>query len=272
MKKILLIVAGTTIISALIVIFVLKNDTSKKSTQTLPTEVTWELRESNIWKPTGTPPACADPFTLTSPVDISKVTAILYPGQVRGDAYKPHGAFRFSEDSNNQVIVTVPFDAQIIRGSRAFRNGENQYSFEFIVPCGIWYSFGHLLELSPKFLEIANKLPLVDDDAEGFHVQQFYDVRPPVAVKTGEVIATAVGYAKQKNVFVDFGVLDLRHKNGNTIRSEWAAKYSPQFDEYAVCWMDLLPAVDREHLRSLFGSGDVESGVKSDYCHYPENK
>jgi hypothetical protein len=127
------------------------------------------------------------------------------------------------------------------------------------------YSLGHLLELSPKFLAIANSLPLINDDTEGFHTRQFYDVDPPVPVTAGEVIATAVGYAISHNVFFDFGVLDLRHKNGFTIRPEWADRFGAQFDEYAICWLDLFPADDAAYLRTLKG-GDWEYGQLSDYC------
>lgn len=262
---ILIAVAGVIIFVGAVLLTDFRNNSSKSKSE--PSQVTWQLREGKVWKATGSPPACPDPLVLTPPVDISKVSGILYPGQPRGDAFKPHGAFRF-DNQNNEAIVKVPFDAQVVRGSRAFRNGENQYAFEFIAPCGIWYSLGHLLELTPKFLDIANKLPLIGDFAE----QQFFDINPAIFVKTGEIIATKVGYAKTNNVFVDFGVLDLRYKNGDTIRPEWKALYGNQFDEYAVCWLELLPAFDRDHLRGLFGSGDSVTGTKSDYCHYPENK
>lgn len=234
-------------------------------TPTSSPEVSWQLKEGNLWAATGTPPLCPDPLVFAPPTDLKKVTSILYPRQPRGDAFKPHGGFRFSDQTpNNQVTVTIPFDAEIVQGSRAFRNGENQFSFVLIAPCGIWYSLGHLLELSPKFLAIANSLPLVDDTT-GFHTQQFYEVNPPIPVTTGEVIATAVGYAIPHNVFFDFGVLDLRHKNGFTIRPEWAAQFGQQFDEYGICWLDLLPADDAAYLRTLNG-GDWEYGQLSDYC------
>lgn len=232
------------------------------NTNTASSEVSWHLEKGNIWAARGTPPACPEPLVLATPVDLSLATSMLYPGQPRGGAYKPHGGFRFDTQSDNYVTVTVPLDAQVVRGSRAFRNGENQYAFEFIAPCGIWYSFGHLLELSPKFQTIVDSLPLV----VGFATQQFYDVATPIAVTKGEVIATAVGYAKDTNVFVDWGVLDLRKKNGVTIRPEWAAKYSKEFDEYAVCWLDLLSAEDSARVRALPG-GDFETGKMSDYCH-----
>ena len=238
----------------------LDTQASQTSNQASSSEVGWRLGKGNVWVATGTPPACPEPLTLATPVDLSLVTSVLYPGQPRGDAFKPHGGFRFDNQSDNHVTVKVPFDAQLVRGSRAFRNGENQYAFEFIAPCGIYYWFGHLLELTPRFQAIADSLPLADDK------HQFFSLATPVSVATGELIATAVGYAANTNVTVDWGALDLRRKNGARIRPEWAEKYSREFDEYAICWLDLLSADDTARVRALPG-GDAESGKMSDYCH-----
>ena len=68
------------------------------SNQPEQSQVSWQLGKGNVWQAIGTPPSCPDPLVLASPVNISKVSAILYPGQPRGGAFKPHGAFRF----NNQ--------------------------------------------------------------------------------------------------------------------------------------------------------------------------
>ena len=51
--------------------------------------VTWQFDGSN-WTSTGTPPPCPTPLTFTTPVDLFRVTSILYPGQARGGDYKPH--------------------------------------------------------------------------------------------------------------------------------------------------------------------------------------
>ena len=244
---------------------IVSRELTQASSTNIEESVIWELREGNIWRPNREPPSCPEPLQLKTPVEVSKVSAILYPGQPRGGAFKPHGAFRFDSKDNN-ATVTIPLDATLVRGSRAFRNGEDQFSFEFISPCGIWYSLGHLRELTPKYLAIANKLPLIGHFAE----QQLFDVIPPVLVKEGEVIATKVGYINTNNAFVDFGVLDLRKKNGKKLRSEWSI-YQKEFDQYAVCWLELIPVGDANKLRSLFGSGDIKSGRLSDYCHYPEN-
>lgn len=225
-------------------------------------EVSWHTVGDGVWEPSSTPPTCPDQPIFSTPVDLSLATSILYPGQVRGNAFKPHGGFRFDKQPNNDITLTVPMDAKLIRGSKGLfaENGEVQYGFEFIAPCGIWYSFGHIHTLSPKFQAYADKLPLISDHA----TQQLYDIPGSPEVKKGEVIATQVGITYTKNVFVEWAVLDLRHKNGFTIRPEWA-KYSNEFDEHAVCWLDMLPAKDSQLAKSLPG-GDSVSGKKSDYC------
>ncbi|MES2155175.1 MAG: hypothetical protein V4510_08580 [bacterium] len=232
-------------------------------------EVTWHLGASGDWIPSGTPPPCPDPLVLATPVDLGVATAILYPGQVRGNAFKLHGGFRFDNNTDNNVTVRLPFDAYVVRGTHAMRNGtdigapyglEEQDGFEFIAPCGIMYTFGHLRRLSPEFRAIADALPLII----GFNKTQYYDVDPPVHVHAGDLLATAVGFEANLNVFVDFGVLDLRHTNGKTLRPEWS-QYSDGFDTHAVCWLDWFGPTDSAKARDLPG-GSQESGKQSDYC------
>jgi len=72
--------------------------------------------------------------------------------------------------------------------------------------------------------------------------------------KQGEVIATAVGFKNNVNVFVDFGVYDTRGKS----------KFQNPRDS-AVCWFDLLPEEDAKIVKSL-PSGSSESGTQSTLC------
>ena len=46
--------------------------------------------------------SCPAPL-LQTPVDLSKVTSILYPGQERGGNYKAHGVFGFDNAPDNLV-------------------------------------------------------------------------------------------------------------------------------------------------------------------------
>lgn len=210
---------------------------------------------------------CPEPFVFPLPVDLSKVTSILYPGQTRGGDYKAHGGFRFDKSRPDEITVTAPYDAQVIAGARYKVNGELQYTFDFAHPCGIRYRFGHLLTLTPKFQAIADKFPL----PEGLD-SRTTEVRPPVEVKQGEVIATAVGLTKGGpaalgglNTFVDWGVYDYRQKNEASKDPNWVATHNFETYQYAVCWFDWISAEDRAVVLSL-PSSDPASGKMSDYC------
>lgn len=135
---------------------------------------------------------CPDPFIFPLPIDITKVTSILYPGQIRGGDFKAHGGYRFENFLPSDILVTAPIDAKVIAGARYPANtGDIQYTLDFEHPCGIRYRLGHLLTLSPKFQEIAEKFPM----PEGLD-SRTTQVYPPIEVKRGEVIATAVGLTK----------------------------------------------------------------------------
>lgn len=93
---------------------------------------------------------CPDPLVLQTPVDIDKVTGMLYPGQERGGHFKWHGGFRFDNSKHDEIIVHAPLDATVTHGSRYIENGAVQYMFDFQTDCGIRYRFDYLVTLSPK--------------------------------------------------------------------------------------------------------------------------
>ncbi len=220
--------------------------------------VTWQF-DGQRWQPSNTPPECDEPLVLQTPVDISKVTAILYPGQTRGQ-YKPHGGFRF-DGAPNEITVTAPYDAIVTQASRYIEGGEVQYLFEFVNECGIAYRFDHLLTLSDKFQALAEQLPAAKaDDSRTTRLS-------PVAVTAGETIATAIGFATTKNVTVDFGVYNLRTPNKASENAAYKAAHTNQSSlaYYGVCWLDLLPTDDKLTAKALPG-GDGQVGKQSDYC------
>ena len=219
-------------------------------------QVTWEFKNGG-WVYLGNPPACQEPLTLGTPVDTNLVTSILYPGQIRGDDFKPHGGFRFDDSYNNDITVRAPLDGKILAGGNYLESGEIQYLFDFINDCGIKYRFDHLVELSPKLQEIADEF---SEPKEGDSRTVFTE---PVIINKGEVLATAVGI--QGNVFVDFGVYDLRKKNEASQDSAWLKEHDGDQAPYAVCWLDLLSDEDSNKLKSLPGADGV-SGKESDYC------
>lgn len=234
---------------------------SQSSTQTplsiepTASSIAWAFMGSS-WKAMGNAPDCPESLVLKSPVDLGKATAILYPGQARGGNYKPHGGFRFADNTNADVTVTAPIDASLVGGSRYLEGGEVQYLLEFVNSCGIMYRFDHLLTLTPTFQAIVEQFPepRTDDSRTS-------TVSPPVAVTEGETIGTAVGFAATGNTSVDFGVYDLRAKNS----ASGLPPDDQQLAPYAVCWFDLLSTPDEATVRAL-PAGDSESGTTSNYC------
>ena len=132
--------------------------------------------------------SCPTPL-LQTPVDLSTVTSILYPGQERGGNYKAHGGFGFDNATDNLVTVKIPLDGKITRVARYRELGEVQYLFEFEGNCGVSFRLDHLRELTAKFEAVVSAFPIKEDSRTDL-------VSPPVAVTVGEVIATEVGYSE----------------------------------------------------------------------------
>jgi hypothetical protein len=235
-----------------------KKDIANINQKTL--EVSWEFdRESGTWQASGDTPDCPDPMVFASPVDLSLASGILYPGQLRGGDYKPHGGVRFDGLKNNSVDVYASMDAKLVEGSRHWALGEVQYALYFLNDCGIVYKLDHLKELTPKFTEIINAIPM-----GGENDSRTTQIRPSVLVEKGEQIATKVGFESDKNVFLDFGVYDLRKTNGVDYSSKNYYNIE-QYGMYAICWLNFLPEPDKTLAKNLPGA-DGQSGKESDYC------
>lgn len=223
------------------------------------TSATWNFNGST-WSAVGTAPACPSPLNLSVPVDLSKVTSILYPGQVRGD-FKPHGGFRFDlPGQTNDVAVTSPISGVIYRGARYRASGEPQYTFDIMNACGIMTRLGHLRDLSPRFAALADALP---DNGDGD--SRTTNFAPGLTVALGEGIATAVGVRSTSNVFLDWGVYDLRQRNASSNDPAWAAAHPGDVALYGICWFDQLSPANTAIVRSL-PSSDSVMGKTSDFC------
>lgn len=203
---------------------------------------------------------CPTPLIFDMPVDINKVTSVLYPGQYRSGEYKPHGGFRFDSSKNNEITVTAPYDAKVTSGGRYTVEGDLQYTFNFQTSCDLQYRLGHLLTLSPKFAAIAETLP---SPKEGD--SRTVDINKDVEVKKGEVIATGVGLTKNTNTFLDWGIYDYTQPNEASQNGQWLAKHNFDTATHALCIFDYLSSSDREKLLSL-PAADYQSGSQSDYC------
>ncbi|MBI2196917.1 hypothetical protein HYU45_04905 [Candidatus Daviesbacteria bacterium] len=199
------------------------------------------------WESKSTPD-CPSPLVLQTPVDMNKVTSILYPGQVRGGDFKPHGGFRFDNSRTDEIEVKAPIDAEFDSASRYIEQGEVQYLLDFRTSCGIMYRFDHLLTLTPKFAKVIEELSAAKE-----HDSRTSRLSQKISVTKGEIIATAVGFRQNNNVFVDFGVYDMRGKIFSSPR------------ENAICWFDLLPPEDSSKVKSL-PPADSISGSQSTLC------
>lgn len=259
-NKRILIVAVVFVVVAILAIttFILKTDQTNKEAS----DVRWQTTAEGTWSALGTPPDCPNPFKIKSPTDISKVTSILYPGQVRGGDYKPHGGFRFDGLKNSEISVTSPINGYVLRGGRFLAGGEVQYTFDIINPCGYMVRVGHLLTLSPTFQSYADKFPpAVEGDSRTVELQSY------ARVKEGDVIATGVGLTTGNNTSFDFGVYDLRKQNEASKSTAYQQMYSNEKEQafYALCWFDLLPTEDAAKVKSL-PAADGAAGKTSDYC------
>ena len=210
------------------------------------------------WSPNSVAPICAEPLGLQTPVDMNKVTAALWPGQSRG-GYKGHGGFRFDSSSADSIIVRAPISAHLVQAARYLEGNEEQILLFFSSPCGFFYRFDHVSGLAPKIEEALQVItgPVTTDSRTTF-------MSPPLWVEQGEVVGTSVGIPPS-NIFVDFGLYDVRQPNNVTPDPAWADSFAndKEFGHYGVCFFDYLPGTDGQTLRSL--PTGVE-GKTSDYC------
>jgi len=234
-------------------------DTSNATPDTTPGEVTWSY-ENDVWKASGTPPACPSPL-LQTPTDLSTATAILYPGQTRG-IYKAHGGVIYRNNTSNAVDVKVAIDSKLVRVARYIQTGQVQYMLDFVSPCGVAIRYDHLHTLTKPFMDIMNKLPepKVNDSTTTDIQGDTY--------KAGTLIATKIGFlAPDQNTTLDFGVYDYRQPNDASKDPTYAAAHATgkHVDYYATCWLNDLPAKDKALALALPG-GDGKAGKTSDYC------
>ena len=223
-----------------------------------PAETHWRLGATG-WEPVGTPPQCPEPFHIVPPIDIQLATSVLYPGQIRnGNSYEPGGGFRFDKSPTDVITVRAPADAVVVGGARFLVQGEIQYVFDLITPCGIMFRYDHLLSLSPEFQKIADNFapPKENDSRTTF-------LSPSVPVAASSIIATAVGL--RNNNFISWSVFDLRQKNASSQDPLWAAEH-PTLEHYAVCPYDFLSPDIQKIIYSLPAT-DSTSGSKSDFCN-----
>lgn len=231
-------------------------------------DVGWRYdMETGNWSVQGDPPACPDPLIFPAPVDVNLASGLLYPGQIRGTDYKPHGGFRFDNREDNFVEVRTVMDGYVLKAARYNDGWADQISIFFVNDCGIMVMHDHILTPSPKLQEILTNVPLGKDGDS-----RTTNIEPRIYFKKGELLATEIGYKnfpggyKDKNIFIDFGLYDLRKTNEVVYDKAFRANH-PNINEYgthALCWFDYLEESDREVVNDLPASG--KEGSESDYC------
>lgn len=234
-------------------------------TSTIPEYIEWSYNGDswmalNEGKPA---PACSEPLTIKSPMDVSKATDKLYPGQVRGGDFKPHGGLGSDTATDNKIDVLMPYSAYLYRGAKYQEQGETQYLLDFIAPCGIMVRLDHLKTLSSELQSLTKELPLGGESDS--RTTKFTNHS---LLKQGTVVAKEVGFESPLNVFFDLGVYDLRSQNEASKDPAFANEPKRKADKeqsyYSVCWFDLLEGEEKTAISSLPARGS--EGTTSDYC------
>lgn len=254
----IVLATGIVVVILTILVFVITSQKSVKNNSSASSTY-WRQDEKGNWIAVGTPPACSEPLEFASVSDLSIATSVLYPGQERSVGYEPTAGFRFDRLGHNQVNVTAPMDGEIVYAARFLIDGEIQYVFDVLSPCGIMHRFDHLLELPSKLQAIADSLPKPKE-----HDNRSTPMNPPVRITKGELLATAIGLRKTNNPFISWTVFDFRGKNNASQNSSWAATH-PELYHYTICPFPYLSQKDQERINVL-PAADSMSGKKSDFC------
>jgi hypothetical protein len=236
-------------------------------------EVRWAFNEKELkwYAQTGTPETCSDPFVFDrSPVDLSKIMVIGMPGQYRGYSYKPHGGLRLADPDSGKIDVLMPADATLVSLKRYYEGSpkELQYLLTFETDCGIAFRFDHIYALAPAFQKIAETTPQPTDDTRTDPNLPFTRTK----FKSGDLVASEVGFPHIKNFGFDFGTYDYRHRNTVSQNAAWAALHN-QFqgqEWYGTCWIDQLPGGDAGKAKELafVVINPAKPNIISDYCTY----
>ena len=202
----------------------------------------------------GTAPKC-DAISWTFPIpDISALTGMLYPGQLRGGRYKAHGGFKAS---SHDVQVISPITGYITSGATYREMGEIQHMIEIQHPCGIAVRFDHLFTLSSSVKQLFDKSVAVRDDSRG----TFFD--PPIPINAGDVVATTTGFVAANNTNFDFGAYDFRTIQKSNRPPADLAQFGPDgtLGKYGLCVLSIFGSTIEARLRALPTVSSV-----SDFC------
>ena len=170
------------------------------------------------WSANGTPPSCVEPIVFRTHVDLELVTSALWLGRRRG-AYVSHGGFRFDGPGPDDVTGRAPIGSHLVQVGRYLEGVDEQFLLMFSVPCGVFYRFDHVRTVPAKLAEVFEDiLPPISTDSRTYYLN------PPLWIEQDEVVGTSVGIA-HSNIFVDFGLYDVRTPNNVASNPAWADLY-----------------------------------------------
>lgn len=249
----------------------------KNTSKNVSSDVVWDYNNAeNKWfAKSGKPTQCANPFVFEkTPVDLNLLSVIGMPGAYRNPDYKPHGGMRLANMESGNVNVVMPTDATLVGLTRYYEGNpaELQYLLTFETDCGIAFRFDHLATLTPELAKIAETTPepKLNDTRSDPNI-----TFKRTKFKTGDLLATSVGFVKTKNFGFDFGVYDYRQRNKISENSKWAAIHNQHqsLDWYATCWVEQLPAADIAKAKelSLTVINPAKPNIVSDYCSFAPN-
>ena len=163
-------------------------------------------------QPRGDCPNSFDGWLETFPLsDLSVITEVEAPARIIGPVLEQPGIFRLPY-WQNEVQIRLPIDATLIYGLKYLLvsnlNDANpdevpdvQYGLRFETECeGLWFAFEHMYELSPEILPYFADVP-TQEAATAHRIG-------PLAMSEGDLVGTSIGFPRDGNAFVAFGVFD----------------------------------------------------------------
>ncbi len=260
-----------------------KNDNAPQTPQTAENEksnepVKWAFNEKDLkwFAQTGAAPTCKEPFVFDqTPSDVYAATVVGMPGSYRGYSYKPHGGIRYDNSKDGHIDVRMPTDATLVGLKRYYEGSPStlQYLATFETDCGIAFRFDHLYTLTPAFQAIADTTPEPKKDDTSS------DPNIPftrTAFKSGDLVATAIGFPATKNFGYDFGVYDYRQRNEISKNTAWSAIHSQYqaLEWYGVCWTDMFAPAEAAKIKQLTLTviNPAKPNIISDYCSYAPHR
>ena len=163
-------------------------------------------------QPRGDCPNSFDGWLETFPLsDLSVITEVEAPARIIGPVLEQPGIFRLPY-WQNEVQVRLPIDATLIYGLKYLLvsnlNNANpdevpdvQYGLRFETECeGLWFTIEHMYELSPEILPYFADVP-TQEAATAHRIG-------PLAMSEGDLVGTSIGFPRDGNAFVAFGVFD----------------------------------------------------------------